>query len=194
MHVVVGQPVQPFPSNAEYTLFPVVSGQSTFLPWRTLMIINGQEVQMEIDTSASVTLVSEATFSNLKTSTAMPPLEKANIKLRTYTGEEIKTLGSLHVTIEKNGQKATLPLLVVAGTGPNLIGRNWLAELHQDWKEVNAISDCQSVNPILECNGEVFQPGLGLVKDVEAKLYVDTDARLLFFKAHYVPYALKGRA
>jgi len=71
MHVVVGQPVQPFPSNAEYTLFPVVSGLSTFLPWRTLMIINGQEVQMEIDTGASVALVSEATFSNLKTSTAI---------------------------------------------------------------------------------------------------------------------------
>jgi len=92
--MLAGQPVQPFPSNAEYALFPVVSGQSTFLPWRILIIINGQEVQMEIDTGASVTLVSEATFSNLKTSTAMPPLEKENIKLCTYTGEEIKTLGS----------------------------------------------------------------------------------------------------
>ena len=74
-----------------------------------------------------------------------------------------------------------MPLLVVAGTGPNLTGRNWPAELHLDWKEVNAISDYHSVNPILECNGEVLQP---VVKDVEAKLYVDTDATPLFFKAH----------
>jgi len=50
-------------------------------------------------------LVSEDTFSNLKTSTAMPQLEMANIKLRTYIGEEIETLGSLQVTVEKNGQK-----------------------------------------------------------------------------------------
>ena len=187
IHVVVGQPVQPFLSNVEYTLFPVVSGQSTFLLWRTLMIINGQEVQMEIDTGASVTLLSEATFSNLQTSTAMPPLEKANINLLLL--EEIKTLGLLHVTVEKNGQKATLPLLVVAGTGQNLIERNWLAELHLDRKEVDAINDHHSVNAILEHNGEVYQPGLGLVKDDEAKLYVNTDARPLFFKAHSVPYA-----
>ena len=57
------------------------------------MLINGWEVQIEIYTGVSVTLVSEATFSNLKTSTAMPPLEMANSKLRIYIGEEIKTLG-----------------------------------------------------------------------------------------------------
>jgi len=36
----------------------------------------------------------------------------------------------------------------------------------------------------------MFQP---LVKDVEAKLYVNTDARPLFFKARSVPYALKQK-
>ena len=61
-------------------------------------------------------LVSEDTFSNLKTSTAMPPLEMANIKLCTYIGEEIETLGSLQVTVEKNGQKYS------AAFGS---GRNW---------------------------------------------------------------------
>jgi len=66
--------------------------------------------------------------------------------------------------------KSYYVLLIVAETGPILIGRNWLAELYLDWKEVNAISDNHSVNPILEHNREVFQPGLGLVKDVEAKL------------------------
>ena len=148
---------------------------------------------MEIDTGASVTLVSEATFDTLKTSTTIPPLEPASIKLRTYTGEEIRTLGTIPVTVEKDGQKVTLPLLVVAGTGPNLIGRNWLAELRLDWREINAISECHSLTPILDRNEAVFQPGLGLVKDVQAKLYVDTNARPLFFKARSVPYALRQK-
>ena len=96
---------------------------------------------MEIYTSTSVTLVSEATFNTLKTSTTMPPLEPASIKLHTYT-EEIKTLGIVLVTVEKNDQKVTLPLLVVVGIGPNPIGQNWLAELHLDWGEVYTISEC----------------------------------------------------
>jgi len=164
MNVVVDHPAQPFRYNGEYTLFPVVSSQPTFLPWRTSVVINGLEVQMEIDTGASVTLVSEATFDTLKTSTTIPPLEPASIKLRTYTGEEIRTLGTIPVTVEKDGQKVTLPLLVVAGTGPNLIGRNWLAELRLDWREINAISECHSLTPILDRNEAVFQPGLRIFK------------------------------
>ena len=193
MNVVVGQSVQPFPGNGEYTLFPVVSCQPMFLLWKTSIVINGQEVQMEIDTDASVKLVSEATFTTLKAFTTLPPLEPASIKLHTYTGEEINTLGTVLVTVEKKDQKLTLPLLVVVGTGPNLIGQNWLAELHLDWREVNTICECYSLNPILERNQEVFQPRLGLVKDVKAKLYVDTDARPLFFKARSVPYALRQK-
>jgi len=52
----------------------------------------------------------------------MPPLEPDSVKLRTYTGEVIKTLGSVTVTVERNGHTAIFPLLVVDGTGPNLIG------------------------------------------------------------------------
>ena len=86
---------------------------------------------METDTGASVMLIRKETLETLKASTMMPPLEpvKLMLKLRTYTGEEIKTFRSMPVTVEKDSQKATLSLLVVDGTGPNLIGQDWLTEL-----------------------------------------------------------------
>ena len=74
-------------------------------------------------------LLSKATFDALKTFSGMPPLEPDSVKLRTYTGEVIKTLGSMPVTLERSGHIAMLPYLVVEGTGPNVIGRNWRTKL-----------------------------------------------------------------
>lgn len=46
---------------------------------------------------------------------------------------------------------------------------------------------------LLSATKKFFQRGLGLVKDVKAKLYVNTEAWPLFFKAHSVPYALRQK-
>ena len=45
---------------------------------------------------------------------------------------------------------------------------------------------------ILEQHQKVFEPGLGTIEGVEAKLYVDSQAQP-FFKAHTVPFALQQK-
>ena len=47
--------------NTEYTLFPIKSPTAT-PSWRTVLTINGTQVEMEIDTGASVSLISKGTF------------------------------------------------------------------------------------------------------------------------------------
>jgi len=74
-------------------------------------------------------MIIKPTFDALKASSGMPPLGPDSVKLLTYTGEVMKTLGSVPVTVEKNGHTATLPLLVVEGTRPNVIGRDFLTKL-----------------------------------------------------------------
>ena len=74
--------------------------------------------------------------------------------------------------------------VVVEGDGPSLIGRNWLTELRLDRRAVYAISLSHSLEGILEQDKEIFQQGLGKIKGIEAKLYVDTQAIPLYFKAH----------
>ena len=178
--------------NNEYTCFPVKS-QAATPPWRTVLTINGTQVEMEIDTGASLSLISKATYDKLQSSATLPPLKSEQIKLRTYTGEEINVLGSVSVTAWSETSTCTLPLLVVEGVGPSLIGRNWLTELCLDWRAVHTISLSHSLEGILEQNKEIFRQGLGKIKGVEANLHVDTQAKPLYFKARSVPFALKQK-
>ena len=88
-----------------------------------------------------------------------------------------------------------LILLVVAGTGPSLLGRDWLQHIKLNWSILNHVS--QTINPSLDSiiakHAAVFDPKLGLIKGATAKIHVDQSATPQFCKARSVPYALHGR-
>lgn len=174
-NVVENQDAEPDTSsqNPEYTLFPINS-QTANPPWQTVLTINGMQIEMEIDTGASLSLISKATYDKLQSSAALPPLKTKQIKLHTYTGEVISVLRSISVTTQSEICTCTLPLLEVEGGGPSLIGQNWFTELHLDWKAVHAISLNHSLESILEHNKEIFQQVLGKIKGIKAKLHMDT--------------------
>ena len=44
-------------------------------------------------------------------------LQKSTINLRTYTGEHMKVVGELHMTVIYGGQSKQLPLYIVPGSG-----------------------------------------------------------------------------
>ena len=46
-----------------------------------------------------------------------------------YTGESIVVLGSLEVEVSYENEMFTLPLIVVQGSGPSLLGQNWLQQI-----------------------------------------------------------------
>lgn len=52
--------------------------------------------------------------------------------LCTYTGQPLQILGRF----THNGYEKVLPLYVVKGNEPTLLGRNWLLELKLDWKQI----------------------------------------------------------
>ena len=76
----------------------------------------------KIDTRASLSLITKATYDKLQSSAALLPLKTEQIKLRTYTGEEISVLGLISVIAQSETCTCTLPLLVVEGDGQSLIG------------------------------------------------------------------------
>ena len=118
----------------ELRLFTIRTVQSNHIEEIMVrLLINSVPVSMELDTGASVSLVSEKTW---RKQLQEVPLQHSDTTLRTYTGEGIKVLGQVMVQIEFGNQEAKLPLLVVLGSGPSLIGRNWLKLIRLNWPDI----------------------------------------------------------
>ena len=64
-------------------------------------------------------------------------------------------------------------LYVVKGSGPPLLGRDWLKNIRLDWvniKRLSAESHSSAVKELISHYSEVFQSGLGTMKHVRAHL------------------------
>lgn len=53
--------------------------------------------------------------------------------------ERVPTLGAAEVTVQFKDQTKQLPVVVVAGPGPNLLGRSWIKELGMNCVLLNSI-------------------------------------------------------
>ena len=92
-------------------------------------------------------------------------------------------------------QQACLPVVVTAGDGPALMGRNWLSVLRLDWKQIKQISlePYDQVEKLVSKYASLFDGDLGTIKGVTAHLKLKENAILQFFKPRPVPFALKEK-
>ena len=126
-------------------------------PYRVTLILEGKAVQMEIDTGASLSLASEQTYQELWPSV---PLQSISVNLKTYSGTPLKVLGLMNMKVCYEQQTMTLPLLVVAGIGASLLGRNWLEKITLSWKAIHAVN-IDKLQEVLNQYSDVFNPGVG---------------------------------
>ena len=148
---------------------------------------------MELDTGADVSIISEKTYQSMLAQTQLQPL---NVPLRTYTGERMKVLGKVSVTVQyEHNAPVDLPLVIVAGEGPSLFGRNWLKRIKLKWNKIGTVmlrDDAkQELSRLLECYQEIFSDELGTIQTFRAQLAVQENARPKFCKPRSVPLALK---
>ena len=162
-------------------------------PYRALINTNGNPLRMEIDTGASVSVISEETFHTIQRGEHPLQLKETSVQLRTYTGDVIPVRGSVLVPVEHNTQSLTLPLIVTEGSGPSLLGRNWLSVLRLDWQTIFTVQRSASLQQVLDSHSEVFKEGLGELKNTKAKIYIASDEQPRFFKPYSVPFALRGK-
>ena len=151
--------------------------------------VNGTMMTMEVDTGAAVSLISEETRKKLlPTST----LNSATVRLRTYTGEMIKVLGQIDADVVYEGQQKPLKLMVVAGQGPSLLGRNWLQHIILNWKQIKAVTvEVPELSGLLDEYEDIFKDSLGAIEHHEARIQVQENASPVFCKARPVPYSLR---
>ena len=87
---------------------------------------------------------------------------------------------------------AELPLLVVRGSGPTLMGRDWMSRIRLNWSEIHHLHT-PSLHALLSRFPSVFGPGLGTLKGYQAKIHVDPKAIPRFNPARTVPNALRDK-
>ena len=170
-----------------YCLFNIRTKQK---PITVNISADGKNLRMDLDTGAAVSVMSERTYHSLWPQDG-PSLQPTTINLRTYTGEPIRIKGSISLSVVHNQQKLTLPIVVVEGSGPTLLGRDWLKELRLDWAEIFNIQLGPELVAVLDRHKAVFQDDLWGLRGTTAKIYVKPDVRPVFWKAHPVPHKLK---
>ena len=100
--------------------------------------LNGIQCEMEIDTGCLSTLISKKQFDLL----LYAKLSKKRIimRLRTYSGGVIIPNGVANLKVKYQGKMYDLRVLVVPGSGPNLLGRDWLEKL-----PINISASCNQI-------------------------------------------------
>ena len=151
--------------------------------------IEGSDMVVEIDTGSSVSLIPGVEWAKMCQKSELT-LDTHNVpRLRTYAGTTIEPLGRAYVNVCHNSQQHRLPAIIVPGSGPNLLGRDWLAVLKVNWAKVYQVDKVDFLKPY----ESVFSEGMGTLKGMKAKFYVDDTVKPRFCKPRPVPFALRAK-
>ena len=174
------------------------------------------DTNMEVDTGAAVSVMSKETFLNLPGKRGK--LVPTQLKLRTYTGETVIPLGVGRVHVTLGNQKLELPITVVDGNVPTLMGRDWLQKLKLDWESlfpaatheldvsaganksledepasINKLDVKAEVDKLIKEFPTVFTEELGCFTGHKIEIPVPDDVIPKYFKPRRVSYALLSR-
>ncbi|XP_049523897.1 uncharacterized protein LOC119454128 [Dermacentor silvarum] len=105
-------------------------------PYQVELMLGRKRVQMQVDTGAAVSLISEDLWKQLVNP---PPLTPSTVKLKTYGGAPLEVKGQAEVPVEYNGQRKILPVVVVPGNKPALLGRDWIENLDVDLNGIHTV-------------------------------------------------------
>ena len=175
-----------------YTLFHISESRED--PIKVNMKLLNTPLEMEVDTGASLSVIGSQTFNtSTKDLPEAPKLVKSNAVLRTYTGEKIPIKGISKITVEYNDKLyPEMPITVIEGNGPSLIGRNWLRDIKLKWEEICQLHD-KGYNAIISKYPEVFSEGLGTLKGTFVKIHKKPVVEPKFHKARPVPYSMRDK-
>ena len=162
-------------------------------PLHVQVALNTVQVEMLLDTGASVSLINLPTYQMLQQHKVVAPLQNSSIQLRTYTGQPIRVLGMLPVQAEYMGKLVDVCVHVVEGDGPNLMGRDWLSLLEVNLGEVNLLKNDCLLQTLLNKHCSIFNDELGCMKDMKVRLLIDSTAKPKFFKPRSVPFTLRDK-
>ena len=155
--------------------------------------LNEVPIEMLLDTGAALSIINTETFRRIQQHSSTASLCPSQARLQTYTGQPIPVLGAAEFTVRYGTTEASLSAQVVDGAGPNLLGRDWLNRLGVTPGHVNLVEHDTKLKEVLDRHADVFDGGLGCLKDVQIDLTMDEKVKPKFFKPRTVPFVWKTK-
>ncbi|XP_058038753.1 uncharacterized protein K02A2.6-like [Ahaetulla prasina] len=154
--------------------------------------IEGVPCQLEVDTGSAITIMSWDTFVKALPHIAKCKLQKQRLRVQDYQGNRIPVRGTTTVWVEYGQHKKTLPITLVEGTLPSLLGLDWFRALGMGVTGIHRIG-CDLQDALMEEFAEVFEDRLGKYKGTPISFNLDPQVAPIRLKARRVPFALKPK-
>ena len=161
---------------------------SNYKPYTCKLELNGVQCEMEIDTGCSSTLINKRQFDLLPY--AKLSKKRTILRLRTNSGGVIIPNGVAGLKVKYQGKIYDLKVLVVPGSGPNLLGRDCRAKLPMS---ISATCNQIEWTDLNQEFAELFKPDLGTLKIATEKLYLKQNSTPRFMKARSVPLTIREK-
>ena len=142
--------------------------------------VDSIKLPMELDTGTAMSIISEYTKNSMFPEKQM---HSSGVVLRTYTAETVPILGELEVDVAYGKQNKKLSLLVVQGSGPSLIDREWMSQFTFDWVEVKyARVQDEDFELLLNKYPDIFKDELGTMHNFTAQLDLQMSSKPKFYR------------
>ena len=126
--------------NAEgFVLYQTGTDSMTVKPYVVTVQLGNATVDMDVDTGASHSTVSQYVYNTLLTDF---PLQSTDVTLRSYSGEKVPIFRKISVPNKySSNHEKVLDLVVVQGKRPALFGRDWLSKIRLDWESIFKVTE-----------------------------------------------------
>ncbi|XP_058840834.1 uncharacterized protein K02A2.6-like [Topomyia yanbarensis] len=170
------------------------------------VVIDGQHLQMELDTGAPCGIISEAKLRGIKPNFSLQPSDR---HFSSYSGHRISCLGRVPVNVSIGSTTRKLNVYVVSGESDPLFGREWIAQFTSQININQMFAPCAHINvlthselspnqevqlsELLDKYEEIFSDVAGKLVGPPAKVHLKPGSSPIFAKAREVPFALRDR-
>lgn len=190
------------PASTNYieTIFQVQSAphrarphtDSTTVP----LTVNGRKLHFELDTGTLNTIVAMEDWRKLNS----PKIHASNLALKCYGGTPLTVRGECTLQVTHDDRVRDLPVVIVNGSGPSLLGLHWIRALQLDLNQlvhrapvpthaVHHVFRPDRLSSLLQQFPNVLNDQLGHCTQVQAHIELNPTASPRFFKPRALPFA-----
>ncbi|XP_011859462.1 PREDICTED: uncharacterized protein K02A2.6-like [Vollenhovia emeryi] len=161
--------------------------------------VNGRNVQFEVDSGASVTLMS---LDNARLLFKGETVFKMDLKLVAANQTPIQLYGYITVKVRSDESVCELNMYLTVQPREPLLGREWMLQLREfksilkslgQIQSVSTMSKSSRVQELLKDFPKLADPSISKVSNIQARLNVKANITPVFLRPRSVPFRLRAK-